>query len=235
MTAEEHREKTMLDIARKRADEKANWEKPELDVHAGLDLLGMTPGVGTPADLLNAALYAAKGDKSLSLLSLSQALPLVGLGTAIGKKAAKTAKSIKKELKRPSDQYRTATGFGESYEYWWMNLNDFDRANPGVVDWNKVTKDVSNLGQKHPTNSEAFYVEMIDYNKENFGGYVTVPKAPGAAGMAKKKGKFARTPDKQKKETLQSRLREQEYQEIRSEEFGRGARGQAITKRSELR
>ena len=115
------------------------------------------------------------------------------------------------------------------------NLNDLDRENPGVVDWNKVTKDVSNLGQKHPTNSEAFYVEMIDYNKENFGGYVTVPKAPGAAGMAKKKGKFARTPDKQKKETLQSRLREQEYQEIRSEEFGRGARGQAITKRSELR
>ena len=86
MTVEEHREKAMLENARRRRDAKTGG-KPELDVHAGLDLLGMTPGIGNAADLLNAALYASKGDKSKTLLSLASAVPVTGQAATLQRMA----------------------------------------------------------------------------------------------------------------------------------------------------
>jgi len=83
-TAEEHRKESMIIAAKRRANSKL-MSKPEFDIHSGLDMLGMTPGVGVSADLLNAALYAGKGDKSSSLLSLFQAVPLIGLYTGAKK------------------------------------------------------------------------------------------------------------------------------------------------------
>ena len=83
-TAEEHRKESMIIAAKRRANSKL-MPKPEFDIHSGLDMLGMTPGVGVGADLLNAALYAGKGDKSSSLLSLFQAVPLIGLYTGAKK------------------------------------------------------------------------------------------------------------------------------------------------------
>tara|TARA_R100000306_G_C4352543_1_gene130892 strand:- start:25 stop:717 length:693 start_codon:yes stop_codon:yes gene_type:complete len=218
MTREEHREKSMLEIAKKRRDAKVQG-KPVLDVHAGLDLLGMTPGVGAPADLLNAALYAAKGEKSQTLMSLAQAVPLVGLGAAV------------KKLTRPSNQIRAASGYTDAFQKWWDNLNDYSRQNPGSVDWDRVQKDVTETTMNR--NSQGYYEFIKDYSKEHFGGYVTVPKA-AVAGKSKRKAlKEARTPDKQKKETLQAKLREKELQEIRHDEFKRGTGYQAVTKRSE--
>tara|TARA_R100000687_G_scaffold16217_1_gene12442 strand:- start:58 stop:378 length:321 start_codon:yes stop_codon:yes gene_type:complete len=85
MTREEHREKVMIHIAKKRAQAKA--EKPDFGIHEGLDLLGMTPGVGIGADLLNAALYASKGRKGRALSSLVSAVPIAGQGATLKRMA----------------------------------------------------------------------------------------------------------------------------------------------------
>tara|TARA_R110001583_G_scaffold11120_2_gene50903 strand:- start:208 stop:882 length:675 start_codon:yes stop_codon:yes gene_type:complete len=97
MTAEEHREQSMLNIAKKRADAKT-MPKPQLDIHSGLDLLGMTPGVGVGADLLNTVLYTTKGDKKGALTSLSQSIPLIGLGSGLKKIIKQAKKSNKKTV-----------------------------------------------------------------------------------------------------------------------------------------
>ena len=109
MTAEEHREKSMLNAAKKRADAKT-MPKPELDIHSTLDMLGMMPGVGVGADLLNTALFTAKGNKKGALMSLTQSVPVVGLGTALGKK-----------LLRPSSQIKTATSYADAFQGWYKN------------------------------------------------------------------------------------------------------------------
>ena len=86
MTVEQHREKVMLENVKKRQAAKLKG-KPKLDIHAGLDLLGMTPGVGIGADLLNAALYATKGDKTKTLLSLASAVPVTGQAATLQRMA----------------------------------------------------------------------------------------------------------------------------------------------------
>ena len=217
MTREEHREKAMLEIAKKRRDAKVQG-KPVLDVHAGLDLLGMTPGVGAPADLLNAALYAAKGEKSQTLMSLAQAVPLVGLGAAV------------KKLTRPSNQIRAASGYTDAFQKWWDNLNDYSRQNPGSVDWDRVQKDVTETTMNR--NSQGYYEFIKDYSKEHFGGYVTVPKA-AVAGKSKRKAiKEARSPEKQKRivnDPTRQKQSEEMYRESRSKKGAYFTR----TKRSE--
>jgi len=77
MTAEEHREKSMVENAKRKRAAKVEG-KPEFDIHAGLDLLGLTPGAGVAPDLLNAALHAVKGDTSKSLAALASAVPVAG-------------------------------------------------------------------------------------------------------------------------------------------------------------
>jgi len=200
MTREEHREKAMLEVAKERREAKARG-KPVLDVHAGLDLLGMTPGVGAPADLLNAALYAAKGEESLSLLSLSQAVPLVGIGAAI------------KKLVKPSKQLKAATSYGDAYQSWWSNLQDFSVQNPGQVNFKKVSKDIANAPST--SNSKDFYEWMKEYSKKYFGDYVTVPK-PSIAGKRKVKGKFARKTDKERR-VVKSPTRQSQSEEMARE------------------
>ena len=218
MTREEHREKSMLEIAKKRRDAKVQG-KPVLDVHAGLDLLGMTPGVGAPADLLNAALYAAKGEKSQTLMSLAQAVPLVGLGAAV------------KKLTRPSNQIRAASGYTDAFQKWWDNLNDYSRQNPGSVDWDRVQKDVTETTMNR--NSQGYYEFIKDYSKEHFGGYVTVPKA-AVAGKSKRKSTRKRKylPEKQEgivKDPIRQKQSEERYRESRSKKGAYFTR----TKRSE--
>jgi len=218
MTREEHREKAMLEIAKKRRDAKVQG-KPVLDVHAGLDLLGMTPGVGAPADLLNAALYAAKGQKSQTLMSLAQAVPLVGLGAAV------------KKLTRPSNQIRAASGYTDAFQKWWDNLNDYSRQNPGSVDWDRVQKDVTETTMNR--NSQGYYEFIKDYSKEHFGGYVTVPKA-AVAGKSKRKSTRKRKylPEKQEgivKDPIRQKQSEERYRESRSKKGAYFTR----TKRSE--
>jgi RHS repeat-associated protein len=58
-------------------------------VHAGLDVVGMLPVVGTAADLANAGIYAAEGDYGLAALSAVSAIPVVGDVLGAGKIALK--------------------------------------------------------------------------------------------------------------------------------------------------
>ena len=216
VTAEEHREKSMLSVAKKRADAKL-MPKPELDIHAGLDLLGMTPVVGAAADLLNTALYTAKGDKKGALISLAQAVPLVGLGTALAK------------LTRPAKQIRTATSFSDAYQSWYKNLNELEFQHSGSVNWKEIQKDVTNSGMN--TNSQGFYEFIKDYSKEKFGGLVTVPK-PSIAGKRKVKGKFARETDKKQK-VVKSPTRQGQSEEMAREKKSKKGAYFTRTRRSE--
>ena len=217
MTSQEHRKKSMLNAAKKRRDAKVQG-KPVLDVHAGLDLLGMTPGVGAPADLLNAALYAAKGEKSQTMRSLAQAVPLLGIGAAIGKKAglAGVGATVQK-LVKPSKQLKAATSYGDAYQSWWNNLQDFSVQNPGQVNFKKVSKDIANAPST--SNSKDFYEWMKEYSKKYFGDYVTVPK-PSIAGKRKVKGKFARKTDKERR-VVKSPTRQSQSEEMARERKGK--------------
>lgn len=54
--------------------------------HLALDVAGAVPVVGEPADLANAAIYAAEGDATMATLSAGAAVPIAGWG-ATGTKA----------------------------------------------------------------------------------------------------------------------------------------------------
>lgn len=68
-------------------------------IQMALDLAGFAPGVGAIPDLLNAAIYAVRGDKLNASLSLLAAVPGIGDAAAAAKiagKGVKLAKSAKK-------------------------------------------------------------------------------------------------------------------------------------------
>lgn len=48
--------------------------------HLALDVAGAVPVVGEPADLANAAIYAAEGDATMATLSAGAAVPIAGWG-----------------------------------------------------------------------------------------------------------------------------------------------------------
>ena len=87
-------------------------------IHLGLDVAGMVPGIGAVADLTNAGLYAAKGQKGMAALSLAAAIPGAGLApgaTKIAKgvsKLGKTAAASKTAAKVGSAASRAATKVG---------------------------------------------------------------------------------------------------------------------------
>lgn len=68
-------------------------------IQTALDLAGFAPGVGAMPDLLNAAIYAVRGDKLNAGLSLLAAVPGIGDAAAATKivgKGVKAAKAAKK-------------------------------------------------------------------------------------------------------------------------------------------
>ncbi len=58
-------------------------------LQTGLDILGLVPGFGEPADLLNGTIYAIRGDYLNAGLSYGAAIPFAGWGATIGKFANK--------------------------------------------------------------------------------------------------------------------------------------------------
>jgi len=153
------------------------------------------------------------------LMSLAQAVPLVGLGAAV------------KKLTKPSNQIRVASGYTDAFQKWWDNLNDYSRENPGSVDWDRVQKDVTETTMNR--NSQGYYEFIKDYSKEHFGGYVTVPKA-AVAGKSKRKSTKKRKylPEKQEgivKDPIRQKQAEERYRESRSKKGAYFTR----TKRSE--
>lgn len=62
--------------------------------HGLLDLAGLVPGLGEPADLANAVWYGAAGDKVNAALSTTSAIPVAGWGAAgakLGRKGLQAA------------------------------------------------------------------------------------------------------------------------------------------------
>jgi len=63
----------------------ANREEYLDSAQLALEAIGLVPGVGDAADLINAGIYAARGRFADAGLSLAAAAPIVGTGTRIGK------------------------------------------------------------------------------------------------------------------------------------------------------
>lgn len=84
----------------KEQEELLNDQDALLDgIQTALDLAGFAPGVGAIPDLLNAAIYAVRGDKINAGLSLLAAVPGIGDAAAavkIAGKGVKAAKAAKK-------------------------------------------------------------------------------------------------------------------------------------------
>lgn len=76
-----------------------NWSEADLiwatlkdAIHIGLDVLGLVPLLGEPADLINGVLYAVDGDSLNASLSFASALPVVGYGSTATKYGIKAKK-----------------------------------------------------------------------------------------------------------------------------------------------
>ena len=78
-------------------------------IHLGLDAAGMIPGIGIAADLTNAALYGAKGQKGMAALSLGAAIPVAGLAVGGAKLAASGAKLAGKAMPTFAKGVKTVT------------------------------------------------------------------------------------------------------------------------------
>tara|TARA_Y100000310_G_scaffold287346_1_gene312164 strand:+ start:327 stop:1547 length:1221 start_codon:yes stop_codon:yes gene_type:complete len=64
--------------------------------HGALDIAGLVPVIGAPADLINAVLYGVRGKKGDALLSLVGAIPILGHITTGGKLGGKAGKAYVK-------------------------------------------------------------------------------------------------------------------------------------------
>jgi hypothetical protein len=94
------RDRALQELSKQQPQEKKSWwDEHKGIVHGALDVAGFIPGLGTFADLTNAGIYLAEGDKANAALSTIAAAPGVGdavAATAIGAKIAiKTAVAAK--------------------------------------------------------------------------------------------------------------------------------------------
>ena len=63
--------------------------------HLALDVAGLIPGIGEPADLLNAAWYAKEGDYTNAALSAASAIPFAGYAATATKFGLKATDAVK--------------------------------------------------------------------------------------------------------------------------------------------
>lgn len=99
------------DLDKQRIETEEEWDENEQEellkdkevlldgIQAALDLAGFAPGVGAILDLLNAAIYAVRGDKLNAGLSLLAAVPGIGDAAAATKVLGKGVKLAKKSKK----------------------------------------------------------------------------------------------------------------------------------------
>ena len=92
--------------------------------------VGMVPGIGEPADLLNALIYGAQGEGEQAGLSLLSMLPFVGGLTKPGKKAWKgTDKARKKWFGRKARERRLAEDKYFEKEKTWQDVENIEMYN----------------------------------------------------------------------------------------------------------
>ncbi len=77
-------------------------------IHLALDGAGMAPGIGIVADLINAGLYALRGDFLNSGLSLLSGLPIVGQGVTAAKYGNKALNVATETVAKGSDSLTSA-------------------------------------------------------------------------------------------------------------------------------
>lgn len=85
-------------------------------IQTALDLAGFAPGVGAIPDLLNAAIYAVRGDKLNAGLSLLAAVPGIGDVAAAAKIAGKGVKAVKTAQKTGNTIAKTEKMGSEAYD-----------------------------------------------------------------------------------------------------------------------
>jgi len=129
------------------------WDTIQDVGQAALGVAGMTPLIGFPADLVNSAWSAGRGNYGDAALNLAAAVP--GAGLAVGGanltnkaiKAIKGVKAVKNVLKTPYVAYKGGKGLmdlsnqvGTVTPYQAPNMNfaaDVDTAVPGGAPINK--------------------------------------------------------------------------------------------------
>lgn len=133
--------------------------------HTVLDIAGLFPGYGEPADLLNAALYAEEGDFLNSSLSAGSAVPVAGWAATFGKwfkKVDNISNLASSEIKLYNNLNSTnaISNFGiykieidgELYKYGKADLNRITQSS-GLP--TRLHQQVRNLSNKNP-NSDVF-------------------------------------------------------------------------------
>jgi len=108
--------KKNLNISQNSLNEGLAYDVAAAAGHFILDVIGLVPGVGAPADALNALWYAKEGRHSLAALSLLSMVPGAGQAATGGKyasKAAKLGKYIPKMFKAKK-AVKPATGVGKT-------------------------------------------------------------------------------------------------------------------------
>jgi RHS repeat-associated protein len=71
----------------------ASWNVAGGYAHTGLDILGLIPGIGEPADLINGGIYLLEGDGTNATLSFAATIPIAGMFATAGKYAGKAVKA----------------------------------------------------------------------------------------------------------------------------------------------
>jgi Pretoxin HINT domain len=107
-------------------DMTGHWPSFSSIGHATLDVAGLVPGLGEPADLINGAWYAAQGNEVDAALSFASAVPIAGYGASAVKAAKYGDKAVDalragdnvvdgtKSIVRTSDNAPRPTGAGIS-------------------------------------------------------------------------------------------------------------------------
>ena len=121
-------------------------------IQTALDLAGFAPGVGAIPDLLNAAIYAVRGDKLNAGLSLLAAVPVIGDAAAAAKIAGKGVKSVKTAQKTGKKIARTEKMSSEAYE---------------AEKLRKARAKMMGIDPDAPTNSQILYDNIEPTNNSN--------------------------------------------------------------------
>jgi hypothetical protein len=87
-------------------------------VHGALDVAGLAPVVGEPADLVNAGLYKAEGRNTEAALSAGGAIPILGWGATAGKAAYNLEKAT--DAADEAGTRRKGAGCASHFQFGWF-------------------------------------------------------------------------------------------------------------------
>ncbi len=132
------------------SDIKIYWEASKEIVHIGLDIFGLIPLIGEPADIINGVLYTIEGDGINATLSFASALPLAGwvsFGTKYAIKivdATQTATTVVRKVKLTWKVTTNGIEFGQRSQLrkiLGLAVGNPDQAHH-IIPWAKRTSEV---------------------------------------------------------------------------------------------